>query len=79
MQRIDARGNLPAWVANRKIKDSLSTPSELHEAFARDDEIDFEERSRLTRIMENPASETYSGHELASIETIQDLATEAEK
>ena len=77
VQRIDAGGSLPAWVINRKIRESLSTPSELHLAFHRDEEIDLEGTSRLISIVKNHSNERYTVDEVASIKTVQDLADAA--
>ena len=51
VQRIDAKGYVPVWAANRKIKDMLSTPGELHRSFERDDEIDKEYLTKIINLI----------------------------
>ena len=78
-QVLDAGGFLPGWIVNSSVPSSLGLVEEARLAFNRDDQVDLEERSRLVTIMGDPANETYTSEEFASLKLVQDLATEAEK
>ena len=69
--RYDAKGYIPVWAINRKIKHSLSTAQELRDSFDRDDQIDNEDRTRLINIMKR-GREKYLKPELDIINTTKE-------
>ena len=79
VQRINPFGNIPSWVSNMKIRDSLSTPAELHKAFDRDEEVDREALDEVIGLMKNYKDEDYSDKEEISIAKIRKLSEEADK
>ena len=72
VQRTDSRGNIPVWLMNMKIKDSLSTAGELVTTFGRDDEVDMKERDALVDIIRNE-DQVYSEDEIAAIRKVSEL------
>jgi hypothetical protein len=60
-QFLDAGGNFPAWLMNKKVPQSLKQIVQAREEFARDDEIDEIERGKMAALME------WKGEEVGSV------------
>jgi len=68
IQRLDLRGNIPSWVSYMKLKDTLSTPTELNIAFDRDEEIDEVVHARLAHLMRHQDEQVYDAEEIALVQ-----------
>ena len=71
VQRVDAGGLIPQWVASLKIKDSLSLAFELEEEFKdRADGLDLEDREKLAMIM-TTKEQTYRKEDIDLAERVK--------
>ena len=61
IQFLDADGNIPAWLSNKKVPQSLKQVIEAREEFARDKEIDEIKRGKMAALME------WNGEEVGSV------------
>ena len=52
VQYLDAGGQIPVWVVNQKLPESLSVAKSLREEFSRDEEVDEIEREKMAAPME---------------------------